>query len=360
MGIAVYEIVKNLAKEGVEVTVLLPKIGWKGKIRAKVVEIPQKIGFGIYDLDFESYVFDLEKKEEVEKLNRVFAKFSEKMEFDIVHVHDWMTIPAGIEIKKRKGVPLILHIHSTEYDRTNNNPRRWVVEMERKGMEEADAVIVTSRYMKNQVVWRYGIDPKKVFVVYNGVDKGKFARKIGGIKKPGEKIVLFVGRLTVQKGIWHLLQAARRVIEVDPSVRFVIVGSGPDFGYLVNLAIELGLERNVIFTGRIPEEELLAAYRIADVFVMPSVSEPFGIVALEAMAAGKPVIVSKTSGVSEVIDHCFKVDFWDIELMASRILELLHYKPLAYEMGKNGKKEAERLGWDSTAREVLKIYKMVR
>jgi len=360
LGRAVYEIVKELSRLGVDVTLLIPEMGWKGKLPARVIQLPFTIGFGVYDVSRETYVFDLEKKEEVERFNSVFAKFASQLNFDIVHVHDWMTVLAGIKIKRMKGVPLVLHIHSTEYDRTNNNPRPWVVDIERSGMMEADAVITTSKYMKKQLVSRYGGNPDKSFVAYNGINAEMFNRKIGGIKKPGEKIVLFVGRLTVQKGAWHLLQAAKRVVDIDPSVRFVIVGSGPDFGYLVNLAVEMGLEKNVIFTGRIPDDELIAAYRIADVFVMPSISEPFGIVALEAMVSGKPVIISKTSGVSEVIDHCFKVDFWDIDLMASRILELLHYRPLAEEMGKNGKREALKLGWDRTASEIFKVYRHVR
>ncbi len=359
MGRAVYEIANSLGKRGVGVTVLIPQLGWKGDLNrnVKVVEVPFRLAYGVYDISWDEYYYDLERRDEVMKFNRIFKKVAEGIDFDVIHVHDWMNIPAGILIRRSTGKPLVVHIHSTEYDRTNDNPRPWVVDLEREGMQEADAVVVTSRYTKQQLVSRYGIDPSKIHVAYNGINPARFNRKIGGVKKPGDKVVLFVGRLTVQKGLWHLLQAAREVILRDPSVRFVIIGSGPDMVHLINLSIDLGIADKVIFTGRIPDEELLAAYRVADVFVMPSVSEPFGIVALEAMAAGKPVIVSKSSGVAEVVHNCFKVDFWDIELMASRILEVLHYKPLAEVMGHNGKREVMHLGWDNTASKVLKVYR---
>ncbi len=355
LGVWLYEVAKELAKRN-EVTIMLPQINWSGKLpnNVKVVEVPFKVALGVYEVKELHYIKDWEHYEHVFAFNNMLYQLAPR-DFDVIHAHDWMTFIAGILLKRATGKPLIVHVHSTEYDRTNFKPREWVLMIEKLGMLEADAVVTTSKYMKKLIVKKYGIPPEKIKVVYNAVDARKFMKRLH-LKKPG-KVVLFVGRLTIQKGVWHLLQAARKVLDVMPDVKFVIVGTGPDLPHLIHTAIDLGIAENVIFAGRVSDEELIAAYSIADVFVMPSVSEPFGIVALEAMAAGKPVIISKTSGVSEIVRHAFKVDFWDIDLMASRILELLAYPELAKEMAENGKKEAMQRSWADVAREVEEVYR---
>lgn len=359
LGVAVYELVKTLENRGngMSFSLVIPRLNWKGHLKSPVVEAPMKLGYSVYFYKGEP-ILDWESMEKIYKFNMALAT-SCGTDFDIVHSNDWMTAPAGIMLKE-KGKKFIFHVHSTEYDRTNNNPRNWVVNIEKLGAQMADLVIANSFRTKDQLVNIYGIDPNKIEVIYNGINLNKFTGPINkDIKKPGEKVVLFVGRLTIQKGVWHLLQAAKQVLQKDKKVKFIIVGSGPDMPYLIDTAIKLGIEKNVIFTGKISEEELLAAYRMCDVFVMPSVNEPFGIVALEALAAGKPLILSKTSGVGEVLDHCFKVDYWDTNLLASHILEVFHYEELEKAMGRNGSTEVRKLSWNNSASNFEKAYRRV-
>jgi glycosyltransferase involved in cell wall biosynthesis len=360
LGVAVYELVRALENRpnGMSFSVVIPKLKWKGKLKSQVIEAPVELGYSVYFYKGEP-ILDWESMDKIYKFNLALANSCDK-DLDIVHVNDWMTVPAGIMLKE-KGKKFIFHIHSTEYDRTNNNPRNWVVNIEKLGAEMADLVIANSFRTKKQLIDIYGITPDKIEVIYNGTDLNRFGGPINrNIKKLGEKIALFVGRLTIQKGVWHLLQAAKQVIEKNKKAKFIIVGSGPDMPYLIDTTIKLGIEKNVIFTGKISEEELVAAYRMCDVFVMPSVNEPFGIVALEALASGKPVILSKTAGVGEVIDHCFKVDYWDTNLLASRVLEVFHYKELKKAMGRNGATEVRKLSWDNSAKNFEEVYRRVK
>ena len=363
LGIAAYEIVKNSREVSgdPEFVVGMPDIGWKGSVNAKVIQVPHKLSIHTYSLrrDMSRPDLDWDNMRSINEFNFMLFQMMLGEGIDIAHANDWMTVPAGLLLKDA-GKKFIFHVHSTEYDRTNNNPRPWVVELEKTGIRQADGVITTSNHMKRQLVSRYGADPNKVYVLYNGIDVGKFRRHLHiRTKKPGEKVVLFVGRLTVQKGIWELLHAARKVVDADPDVKFLIVGAGDQSGDLIRLSIDLGLQENVIFTGRVSEEELLAAYRISDIFIMPSVSEPFGIVALEAMASGKPVIVSKTSGVSEIIEHRITVDYWDTNLMASKILEAMNYPVLCESLVKNGSREVEKMDWKYSVKRLHKIYRRV-
>ncbi|HDR53723.1 MAG TPA: glycosyltransferase family 1 protein [archaeon] len=360
LGVAVYEMVRHSRRinRDVNFIVTLPQLDWKGDLDAEVLEVPHQLAFTTYTFtrEFNRPDLDWDAANSIKDFNTMMAQLLLTKEVDVVHANDWMTILGGMELK-RHGKRLVFHIHSTEYDRTNDSPRPWVVDLEREGIHLADAVVTTSQQMKQQLINRYGADPAKVHVVYNGIDVKKFRQILHiGQNKPGEKVVLFVGRLTVQKGVWELLHAARLVIEKDPEVKFLIVGGGEWVKELIKLAIDLGIQNHVIFTGRVSEDELLAAYRICDLFVMPSVSEPFGIVALEAMASGKPVLVSKTSGVSEVVQHCLTVDYWDTQLMASKILEALNYPVMAHSLVRNGAHEIEKLDWAYSARKLHQIY----
>jgi glycogen(starch) synthase len=356
LGVAVYELVKTLEKDP-EVTfrVVIPRINWSGDLSSEVLEAPAEAGYSVYFYDGEP-ILDWESIKNIYNFNFALARTAGN-DCDLVHANDWMTVPAGMMLQM-DGKTFVFHIHSTEFDRTNNHPRRWVVDMERLGAERADLVIANSHRTKRQLVEQYGIDPGKIEVIYNGIDLDKFRGPINrSVKKPGEHVVLFVGRLTVQKGVWHLLHAAKQVIEKNPKVKFIVVGGGPDTSHLIKTAIGLGIEKNVLFAGKVSDDELIAAYRMCDLFVMPSVNEPFGIVTLEALAAGKPVILSKTSGVSEVIDHCFKVDYWDTNLLASRILEVCHYQELKEAMGMNGHTEVQKLSWNNAAQKFKAAYR---
>ncbi|GAH90104.1 unnamed protein product, partial [marine sediment metagenome] len=248
--------------------------------------------------------------------------------FDIVHAHDWMTYPAGIAVSAISGKPLIVHVHSTEFDRSGENINQMIYDIERQGMEWADKVIAVSYFTRNIIISRYGISGEKVEVVYNGVERnGNWSLAETGIGKD-ERIVLFLGRITMQKGPEYFLQAAKKVLDVMDNVKFVMAGAGDMMHRAVEMAAELGIGQKVLFTGFLHGEDVQKIYKMADLYVMPSVSEPFGIAPLEALDNDVPVIISKQSGVSEVLMHALKVDFWDVDEIANKIIAVLKYPPL--------------------------------
>jgi glycosyltransferase involved in cell wall biosynthesis len=276
--------------------------------------------------------------------------------FDVIHAHDWLTFPAGIMLAAVSGKPLVVHLHSTEYDRAGNNPNARVVELERAGMQAASRVFAVSQLTKAVIVRRYGTAPSKVDVVYNGIDAEPplFAR---APKDPeAEKIVLFLGRITWQKGPEHFINAAKRVLEVAPRTRFVLAGSGDMSLRMMELANTLGIGGRIHFTGFLGEEDVARMLDMADVFVMPSVSEPFGIAALEALSHQVPVILSRTSGAAEVIQHALKVDFWDVDDLANKIVSVLRNPALASTLRVHSAMEVAKLDWTSAARRCLEGY----
>ena len=293
---------------------------------------------------------------EVERYTQIVDHLSGRHRFDIIHAHDWMSFMAGIRAKKRTGRPLVVHVHATEFDRTGgNNVNGRVYEIEKKGMEQADKVITVSNYSRNILVKRYGIARDKIAVVRNGISKSasSFHKKQRHVKK----MVLFLGRLTLQKGPDYFIQVAQRVLEHRSDVRFVIAGSGDMLPRLLAWVSRAGLHDHVAFTGYVRGHEVDRVYRLADVYVMPSVSEPFGITALEAMHNGAPVIVSKQSGVSEVVQHVLKVDFWDIDEMVNKVVALLDYREMHDELTKNGHQEVQHLTWHEPARKCVALYR---
>jgi len=279
-------------------------------------------------------------------------------DFDVVHAHDWMTYQAGIKAKKVSGKPLILHIHATEFDRTGgHNLNQYVYDIERMGFHEADRIIAVSNYTKSMVVRHYGVSPEKVTVVHNAVE---FKEGPDYKIKKTDKLVLFLGRITLQKGPDYFLEAAKRVLDRNPTIKFMFVGSGDMEPRMIERAAELGISKNVLFAGFLAGDDVNRAYHMADVYVMPSVSEPFGITPLEAMKSGTPVIISRQSGVSEVINHVLKVDFWDTEDIASKILALIHYKVLNNELKHHGLLEVKKFNWDIPAEKCLRVYEEVK
>jgi glycosyltransferase involved in cell wall biosynthesis len=276
-------------------------------------------------------------------------------ECDVIHCHDWMTFPAGVKAKQEFGKPLVVTVHSIEHDRcANMNINEWISNIEWEGMYYADRVITVSNYMKNRIVEYYGVPPEKIEVVHNAVDAGKYRGERLGLGN-GEKMVLFLGRVTVQKGPDYFLESAAKVLKHRKDVTFVVVGKGDMLKGMIKRSIDLGISNKVIFTGFAPE--ITRYYRMADVYVMPSVSEPFGITALEAMASGTPVILSRQSGVSEVIRHCFTSDFWDTDRMANCILGVLEHDCMKRTMSSNGFAEASCINWSSVAEKTMEVYK---
>lgn len=362
LGTHCYELVKTLGSKNVSVILLIPKRSQNVKHNIPNVEIEEVGSVSImpYNSNRES-TMTFEKGygwnffKEVEAFNRKCVEVALKKNFDAIHCHDWITINAGIEIKKRTGKPLVFTVHSTEYDRTANiYPLSNIVEIEKRSVQEADVIITVSKNMKNQLIEKYGADPNKIKVIYNGINASKY---FGLTPKDRKNIVLFLGRLTNQKGPYFFMKTAKEVLEKRNNVTFVVAGQGEKLPELIKQSLELNIADHVIFTGYLSEEEINYAYAMADVYVMPSVAEPYGITALEAIASGTPIILSKTAGVAEEIKHCFKVDFWDTREMANKILGILDYSVLGECMRKNSYKEIKNFGWERTADQTIDVYR---
>ncbi len=295
---------------------------------------------------------------EVHRYAAITADLAADEDFDIVHAHDWMTYPAGIAVAALKGTPLIVHVHSTEFDRSGEHVNQMIYDIERHGFHAADKIIAVSHFTRNIIISRYGISGDKVEVVHNGVEKtnGNGASLAEAGIKNDERIVLFLGRITMQKGPEYFLQAAKRVLEVMDNVKFVMAGSGDLMHHSVELAAHLGIGHKVLFTGFLRGEQVQKIYRMADLYVMPSVSEPFGIAPLEALNHDVPVIISKQSGVSEVLTHALKVDFWDIDEIANKIIAVFRHPPLSATLRDYGNYEVRKLRWIDSAAKCAKIY----
>jgi glycosyltransferase involved in cell wall biosynthesis len=280
---------------------------------------------------------------------------AQKSDFDVIHAHDWLTYPAGVAAKKISGKPLVVHIHATEFDRSGKHINQNVFDIERKGMEEADRVIAVSNLTRNTVIEKYGIDPEKVVTVHNAIEAADLD-DVEISRHVKDKVVTFLGRLTQQKGPEYFVEAAHLILKQDKNVRFVMAGSGDMLESLVRRVAELGMGTKFHFTGFLKGKEVDKMFKLSDVFVMPSVSEPFGLVPLEAMRHDVPVVISKQSGVAEVLKNALKVDFWDISGLADAIYGLLHYEALSSSFKRNGRKEVEELKWENAAKEVAGIY----
>jgi len=295
---------------------------------------------------------------EVHRYAAVATELASQEQFDIVHAHDWMTFPAGIAVMEMSGRPLIVHVHSTEFDRSGENVNQMIYDIEREGMHAADKIIAVSFLTRNIITRRYGVSREKVEVVYNGVEpngNSNWALAESCIDKD-EKIVLFLGRITMQKGPEYFLQAAKRVLQVMDNVKFVMAGSGDLMYQAVEMAAELGIGHKVLFTGFLRGEDVQKIYKMADLFVMPSVSEPFGLVPLEALENEVPAIISKQSGVSEVLKHALKVDFWDVDEIANKIIAVLKYPPLKITLQNHGNFEVRKLRWKDSAEKCARVY----
>jgi glycosyltransferase involved in cell wall biosynthesis len=294
---------------------------------------------------------------ETERYARLAMAVARGEKFGIVHAHDWMTFQAAMAVAAASGKPLVLQIHSTELDRAGGNANPRIMEIERQGMAAASRVIAVSYKTKTQLIEKYGIDPQKIEVVYNATDiPAPAAPEENEPLRKKQKTVLFLGRLTQQKGPDYFLRAAQKVLSVEPEVKFVVAGKGDMLDDLKELAAELGIKKKVLFTGFLKKDPIQKAFKAANVYVMPSLSEPFGIAPLEALAHDVPVIISKQSGVAEVLHHVLKVDFWDTEDLANKILAVLRHPPLAQTLRERGHDEVRQLSWDDSARRISEVY----
>lgn len=293
---------------------------------------------------------------EVQRYAELAVRLAADEDFDVVHAHDWMTYPAGVAVARASGKPLIVHVHSTEFDRSGEHVNQTIYDIERMGMHTADKVIAVSYLTRNIIISRYGVSGNKVEVVYNGVERNGNGNGNGTNIKRDEKVVLFLGRITMQKGPDYFLRAAKKVLEKMGNVKFVMAGSGDMMHRAIEMAAELGIGSKVLFTGFLRGEDVQKIYKMADLYVMPSVSEPFGIAPLEALDNDVPVIISKQSGVSEVIKHALKVDFWDVDDIANKIVAVLTYPSLGITLRNHGNYEVRKLRWEDSAQRCLKIY----
>ena len=296
---------------------------------------------------------------EVHRYAHIVARLAENEQFDVIHAHDWMTFPAAMAVAHMTERPLVVHVHSTEFDRSGEHVNQVIYDIERSGMHTASKIIAVSYFTRNIIISRYGVSGDKVEVVHNGIDRSQTAPldlDDTTVIKGNEKIVLFLGRITMQKGPEYFLGAAKKVLEVIDNVKFVMAGSGDMMHRAVELAAELGIGSKVLFTGFLRGDDVQKIYKMADLFVMPSVSEPFGIVPLEALDNDVPVIISKQSGVAEVLTHALKVDFWDINEMANKIIAVLKYPPLKITLQNHGNYEVRKLKWKDSAERCVRIY----
>ncbi len=307
-----------------------------------------------------SSVYGLNLIAEVIRYGRAAGSVARKFSFDIIHAHDWMTVPAALLARRISGKPLVLHVHSLEYDRSGENVNKEILEIERAGLEQADRLIAVSRRTERMIVERYGIPPQKISVVYNAVSRAE-ASRIYRAERRGtprkEKMVLFLGRITFQKGPDYFVEAAARVLKVLPDVTFVMAGAGNMMGQMIERVSALGIGDHFHFTGFLQGEEIERIFSLSDLYVMPSVSEPFGISPLEAMLYDVPVILSRQSGVAELLKHALRVNFWDVREIAGKIIAVLKYPALAGEMAEKAREELRKIRWETAAERITEIYR---
>jgi len=295
--------------------------------------------------------------DEVYRYAYAVSFLAQREEFDLIHAHDWLTYLAGIALKRLTGKPLVVHIHATEYDRSGENPNPIIRDIEAQGFAEADLVIAVSFYTRSIVVEKYGVPPEKVWAIHNAV----LPKDRQPVERPPHKrkVVTFLGRVTYQKGPEYFVEAAARLAPKVPEAHFVVAGTGDKLRSIIHRVAELRLGSRFSFTGFLPPAEVERLFDLSDVYVMPSVSEPFGISALEALRAGVPVIISKQSGVAEVLRYALKVDFWDVERLADLIYGVLQYPAITQFFRKFAQEELSQLQWERSSARVLQAYQSV-
>ena len=376
LGTVCYDLAKALSKKGEEVKFILP---YKCNINVDFMkilfpesslEINEKNCNDFLDTYKSFSKEELKKKiflsdeglnliEKVKKYAFQVKQIAMKEDFDVIHVHDWLTIDSGIEAKKVSGKKLIMHVHATEFDRSggNINKNSPIFFIEKYGMQQADKIIAVSNIIKKIIIENYDIPSEKISVVHNAI--GEFSGKMyesSSLKKK-EKIVLFMGRVTIQKGPEFFVYAAKKVLERMHNILFLFIGSGDMREEIIKKVSDLGIADKFLFSPFARGEDVNKAYQMADLYIMSSVSEPFGLMPLESLQNNTPVIVTKQTGVSEVLNHCLKVDFWDIDEMANKIIAVLKYPELQQCLKENGNLEVKGISWDKPIEKIIKVYK---
>jgi glycosyltransferase involved in cell wall biosynthesis len=376
LGVACYGLAKGLTSQGVNISFALPRVLPYNIPFMKILDhhsdmlsltaINSLMRSYMTNQDYFSLTQSANRQqlslyganlyEEAIRFGDMAASWAKSEPCQIIHAHDWMTYPAGMSAKRVCHQPFVAHVHATEFDRTGGNVDQRIAELEYQGLTAADQVITVSGYTKDVVNRYYGINKDKITVVHNGVDPVEFTAADIRRVFPNDHIALYVGRLTFQKGIEYFLRAAQEVLTYHPDTVFIVAGDGDMFTRHVLESAYLGISSRVIFTGFLTGQKLHSLYQMADVFVMPSVSEPYGLVVLEALASGVPCIVSKQSGVIESVKNLYTVDFWDTHKMAGLINTVLSHPELSKQMVHQAQQELKSLTWDHAARKTLSVY----
>ena len=296
--------------------------------------------------------------QEIGNYEAVAGVLAHSLEFDVIHSHDWLTYPAGIFAKQITGKPLVIHVHATDFDRSRGQVNPTVYSIEKRGMDIADHIICVSDLTRRTVIEKYHQDPAKVTTVHNAVDPIPNVEQF--VKTPRkEKLVTFLGRITMQKGPEYFVEAAAKVLQRTKNVRFVMAGSGDMMQAMIDLAAKRGIADKMHFPGFLRGKQVTQMLADSDVYMMPSVSEPFGISPLEAMQVGTPSIISKQSGCAEILDHAIKTDYWDIDAMADAIYAIVEYPAIYETLSNEGRDEVNRITWDKAGLKVRHIYDRV-
>jgi glycosyltransferase involved in cell wall biosynthesis len=302
---------------------------------------------------------------EVYRYGELAGDVAEMEEHDVIHAHDWLSFEAGLAAKEVSGKPLVAHVHATEFDRSGERVNQDIYDIERKGVHLADSVVAVSNFTKNILIKRYGVSENKITVVHNGINENDYmsvledspASVVSGLKSYGYKIVLFVGRITFQKGPDYFVKMAKKIREYEPNTFFVVCGSGDMEKQMIREVAAARMTDRFIFAGFLRGESLNTVYRAADIYIMPSVSEPFGLTPLEAMIQDTPVLISRQTGVSEVVSHALKANFWDVDDMASKVISVLRNPSLQQCLKNNGRTEVSRMSWDLAGEKLLSLYR---
>lgn len=381
LGVACYGLTRELLQAGVEVVFVLPKTQeTRGDARFLFADQERLVKIRHTDIMLRPYqqassmidvIVGYDKQgnpiiksrsiiEEAHRFAHQASLIAQEEEFDVIHAHDWTSYLAGVAAKLASGKPLVLHVHATSFDQAaSDNVDPAIFKIEQECFALADTVVTVSEYTKSIVVNKHAVPAEKVQVIHNGCDTNeppRLPQTLTELKQQGKKIVLYHGRISIQKGVDNFVRAARRVVDVDPNVIFVISGWGDMTNQIIEQVGALRLSEHVRFAGPLWETERDRMYQSADLVVMPSVSEPFGLVPLEALQHGTPAIISKQSGVAEVLSHVLKVDFWDTDEMANQILSSLRYPVIRQQMVKEGKWQLQSLSWRCAADKVRRLY----
>jgi glycosyltransferase involved in cell wall biosynthesis len=383
LGVACFGLTRELLHDGVEVTLVLPKTQeTRGDARVLFADTERLVRMSENEQTFpgpyhhattmvDSIIgYEATGKpiyrsrtilEEAHRFAHQAAIIASMEDFDVIHAHDWTSYLAGVAAKIASGKQLVLHVHATSFDQAaGDNVDSSMLKIEHEGFMMADKVVAVSEYTRQMVITKHGIDPSKVEVVHNGCDAEEVVElepTLQALRAQGKKIVLYHGRISIQKGVDYFVQAARRVVDEDPDVVFVISGWGDMATQVIEQVGAMRLSEHVLFAGATWEQERDRLYQSVDLFVMPSVSEPFGLVPLEALQHGTPSIISKQSGVAEVLTHALKVDFWDVDEMSNQILSALRYPVMGEQIVKEGKLQLLGLSWQKAATKMHQLYR---